>query len=148
MDELSGLLRQNRIDKCSVCGGPVKPVRSGEFQCLDCGHMEYDDFGKIRIYLEENGPSSKEQIELATGVSKRTILQYLRESRLQVASTSDTLLQCEICGAYITSGRLCPACSARQSKGQAHLAAGNFGSDAHRMHYLDQGHRNGGGDKK
>ena len=109
----SNLLELNTYNRpmvCSKCGGIMIFKGVGEYKCEDCGHLEYDDYGKVRNYVEKHVGATSAQVSEATGVSQRSIRDMLRESRLEIAPESRTFLQCEICGASIRSGRFCPKC--------------------------------------
>lgn len=82
----------------------------GEFRCEDCNHQEYDDYGKIRNYLEKHAGATAAQASDATGVSQKSIREMLKEERLEIAANSNFFLTCEICGAQIRSGRYCGKC--------------------------------------
>lgn len=98
---------------CKECGGVMIFKGVGEYECEDCGHIEYDDYGKVRLYLESHKGATAGQIEQETGVSQKSIRQMLKESRLQVAEGSRMFLRCEICGKDIRSGRFCPECEVK-----------------------------------
>ncbi|MDE7269734.1 MAG: hypothetical protein K2N81_04600 [Acetatifactor sp.] len=96
--------------KCAECGGVMVFKGVGEYHCEDCGAVDYDDYGKVRLYLEDHKGANAVEVESETGVSQKSIRQMLRESRLQVAENSRTFLNCEICKKTIRSGRWCPEC--------------------------------------
>lgn len=96
--------------KCVECGGVMVFKGVGEYHCEECGAVAYDDYGKVRLYLEEHKGANVVEVEHETGVSQKSIRQMLRESRLQVAENSRTFLNCEICKKTIRSGRVCPEC--------------------------------------
>lgn len=95
---------------CTECGGVMVFKGVGEYHCEDCGSVAYDDYGKVRLYLEQNPGANAVAVELDTGVSQKTIRLMLKESRLQVAEGSPSFLRCEICGKTIRSGRMCGEC--------------------------------------
>ncbi len=95
---------------CEECGGVMVFKGVGEYHCEDCGKVEYDDYGKVRLFLEKKPGANAVEVEKETGVSQKTIRQMLKESRLQVAEGSQTFLRCEMCGKDIRSGRMCPEC--------------------------------------
>lgn len=95
---------------CTECGGVMIFKGVGEYHCEDCGKVAYDDYGKVRLYLEKNPGANLMKLEQETGVSQKTIRQMLRESRIQVSENSQTFLHCEMCGTNIRFGRLCPTC--------------------------------------
>ncbi len=95
---------------CQSCGGIMIFKGVGEYKCENCGELAYDDYGKVRMFLEKKPGANAVEVEKETGVSQKTIRQMLKESRLQVAEGSQSFLRCEICGKNIRSGRLCPEC--------------------------------------
>ena len=41
------------IEKCQECGGTrIEYKGVGEYKCEDCGLLMYNDYGKVRLYLE------------------------------------------------------------------------------------------------
>lgn len=105
------LMNQYNIPRvCTKCGGVMVFKGVGEYHCEDCGDVAYDDYGKVRLYIEEHKGATAAQIESAIGVSQRTIRKLLKEGRLEVAESSKTFLRCEVCGKSIRSGRYCPEC--------------------------------------
>ena len=103
-------------DACSKCGGELKYTGLGEYICNDCGNLEYDDYGKVRAYLEKNPGASQGEVVKATGVPGNKIRALLKEERIEVSSNSSVFLHCEMCGADIVSGRLCRECSKKVSR--------------------------------
>lgn len=95
---------------CKKCGGVMVFKGVGEYRCEDCGELDYDDYGKARMYIEEHRGATAAQIEAAIGVSQRSIRQMLKDGRLEVTKDSRTFLKCEICGKAIRSGQYCPEC--------------------------------------
>ncbi len=95
---------------CKICGGVMIFKGVGEYRCEDCGELDYDDYGKVRMYIEEHRGATAAQIENAIGVSQRSIRQMLKDGRLEVTQDSRTFLKCEICGKPIRSGQYCPEC--------------------------------------
>ena len=50
-------LLQTEVDRptfCTKCGGVMVYKGIGEYECEECGTLEYDDYGKVRNYLEEH----------------------------------------------------------------------------------------------
>ncbi len=103
------LANQKRI--CPKCGTPLKYMAMGDFECPSCGHMEQDDYGKVRSYLDEHGPTPAAIIEDDTGVPRIIIEDFLRKGRLEINENSPVFLKCELCGKDIKYGRICPACA-------------------------------------
>ena len=95
---------------CEECGGIMIFKGVGEYQCEDCKKVAYDDYGKVRLYIENHKGANASEIEAATGVKQRSIRTMVKEGRLEVTQDSRSFLHCEICGKEIRFGRLCQTC--------------------------------------
>ena len=71
---------------CHECGGVMIFEGVGEYRCEDCGVVDYDDYGKVRNYLEGHKGATALEIEGATGVTRRTIRLLLKDGRIQGVS--------------------------------------------------------------
>lgn len=98
---------------CKECGGVLVYKGVGEYHCELCGTVDYDDYGKVRLYIEKHHGATAAEIEDAVGVSQRTIRQLLRDSRIEIAEGSRCFLHCEICNKEIRSGRYCVECETK-----------------------------------
>ena len=103
------MLREKPM-KCAECGAELQYRGGGEYRCEACGITQLDDFGKVRKYLDEHGPTSYFAISQATGVRRSVIQELLKESRLEVRDSAESFLRCEKCGCTLKSGRFCPDC--------------------------------------
>lgn len=73
-DTRSNALRMNKIPlQCEYCGGRVEQTRMGVYTCLECRQENYDEFRKVRNFLERVGAAPAAVIAKNTGVSLRTI---------------------------------------------------------------------------
>lgn len=95
---------------CKQCGGVMIFKGVGEYHCEECNYVDYDDYGKVRLYIEEHKGATAAEIENAIGVSQRSIRKMLKESRIEVAEGSRVYLHCEVCNKNIRSGRFCYEC--------------------------------------
>ena len=86
---------------CKECEGVMVYKGLGEYKCENCGAVEYDEYGKVRNYLDE-----------ATGVSHKSIRDMIKENRFAVVDSRGGYIRCEMCGESISSGRLCSKCEA------------------------------------
>lgn len=109
-DELIGLDQYHTPHFCDKCGGVMVFKGVGEYRCEDCANLAYDDYGKVRLYLEKHRGATAAEVEIETGVSQKTIRLMLKESRLEVTDDSKAFMLCEGCGKKICSGRFCPKC--------------------------------------
>ena len=96
-------------DKCGKSDPEYQGV--GEYKCSECGFIMYDDYGRVRNYLEAHRGATQSQVANATGVSMEVIRQLLRDERIEIVSTSNVFMECEICKTPIRSGRYCMACA-------------------------------------
>jgi len=98
---------------CEKCGGVFIFVGVGEYHCEKCGNVRYDDYGKVRMYIEKHPGANAAEVEVATGVKQRSIRRMLKENRIEVAENSKVMLRCENCGKAIRSGRFCAECEVK-----------------------------------
>lgn len=95
---------------CTKCGGQLKPLYSGVYECQLCRGLELDDFGKVKLYIEEHGKQPAIILAEKTGVPIDTIEMLLKTGRLEIPEGSDVYISCERCGCDIRYGRYCPEC--------------------------------------
>ena len=98
---------------CPDCGGELTFKGCGEYRCETCKYVAYDDYGKVRNYVEKHGGATAAQVSEATGVKQKTIRTMLKESRLEIAEGSNSFMKCEMCGVNIRAGRVCPQCEVK-----------------------------------
>ncbi len=129
---------------CEKCGGVMVFQGLGEYKCEDCGRLDYDDYGKVRAYIEEHKGATAAEIEDAIGISQKTIRRLLRDGRLEVAEGSRTFLHCEICDKAIRSGRYCPECEMKLHRNLEAKQRASHHKDVHGFSLGqkgDEGHR-------
>ena len=71
------------ILRCQECQGAMQFQRRGVYVCIECGWEYLTQFGKVKKYIDEHGPSTALQISQATGVSRKKIDEYIRERRIE-----------------------------------------------------------------
>ena len=101
---------------CKKCSAPLEFAGRGMYKCPECGEIEYDDFGKIRKFLDEHGPTPAIEISEGTGVTVKKINNFLRQGRMEIAEGSGEYIRCEMCGTSIKFGRVCPECAMMLNK--------------------------------
>jgi predicted RNA-binding Zn-ribbon protein involved in translation (DUF1610 family) len=80
---------ERKLSKCESCGSTFVIYKGlGEYKCESCGITFLDDYGKVRNYIEENGPSSAFDISQGTGVSRQRVNSLLHEGRVGVSDNS------------------------------------------------------------
>ena len=75
---------------CAECGGEMVYKGVGEYQCEQCKAVVYDDYGKVRLYVEQHPGATISETEAATGVPHKVIRQLLREERETRATSATT----------------------------------------------------------
>lgn len=95
---------------CNVCKGVLVYKGLGEYQCEECEATEYDDYGKVRNYLDHHRGANVAEISDATGVSHKSIRDMIKDSRFEIINNKGGYIRCEMCGENINSGRLCSKC--------------------------------------
>ena len=65
------------------CGNNMKYVYGEMYECPGCGRKEPTDFGKVRDFLDTNGPQPAIVIADATGVSLDVIDGFLNRGELR-----------------------------------------------------------------
>ena len=108
--EVLDISHLNRPTYCEKCNGVMVFKGVGEYKCEDCGFVDYDDYGKVRNYIEQHPGATSAQASAETGVSQKAIRGMLKEERLEISANSSVFLKCEACGAQIRSGRFCNNC--------------------------------------
>ena len=97
--------------RCEECGSNhIKYQGVGSYICEDCRHEMFDDYGKVRNYLDAQHGATLHDAAMATGVPQNKIRQLIREERFEIAANSAVFMRCEMCGADIRSGRYCDEC--------------------------------------
>lgn len=120
--EFNAVNTYNRPIYCDKCGGVMVFKGVGEYHCEKCGYVDYDDYGKVRNYIEKHVGANAAQVSNATGVSQKAIRELLKESRIEITPDSAIFLRCEICGAAIRGGRYCPKCETAYHKNVEEMA--------------------------
>lgn len=110
------------IQVCKSCSGVMRFKGSGRYECEDCGFEYLTDFGKVKRFLNENGPSNAYVISEGTGVSRARIYQFIREERVEVVPNEIKEQPfCAACGVALEFGKLCPNCARKVRKKDAEV---------------------------
>ncbi len=95
------------LRNCEECNRLFShPARS---LCQDCYDQAKKSFDAVKKYLRDNPGATVAQVARDTEVDLELIYDYIREGRLDVIP-KDARLQCSICGAPISVGRVCAKC--------------------------------------
>jgi hypothetical protein len=102
--------------KCPECNVPMTYIYGEMYECPVCKRTELTDFGKVRDFLDENGPQPAMIISEATKVDMNVINTFLRQGRVEIPDGSGVYIRCQSCGTDIRYGRYCPECAVRATK--------------------------------
>jgi hypothetical protein len=108
---LEEYLKKKQLVKCEACGGALVYTGLGQYKCRECEAIYLDDFGKVRQFLEENGPTPSIVISKVTGVEKNIVDLMLAEGKLEIPEGSKYYIKCEKCGCALKFGTICPECA-------------------------------------
>ena len=97
-----------RLRKCRACG-ELFPS-DGRDICPVCFDAEEAAFEKVKAYLDEHPDAGAEAVCAGTGVSYATVLEFLRQGRLQYGDRPAGTHRCARCDAPVAEGRYCRAC--------------------------------------
>lgn len=115
----------NRPYVCKQCNGVMVFKGVGEYECENCGALDYDEYGIVRNYIEKHAKATMAYIAAQTGVSQKSIRQMLKEGRLEITQDSRSFLKCEMCGANIRSGSLCESCEKAYHRSKEEMERAN-----------------------
>ncbi len=88
VDTRSNAFRINKIPmQCEQCGTKLQSVGEGAYRCVKCNIEYYDDFRKIRNFINQNGPAPAMTISRATGVSLQTVNHYFKDTPTNTMSS-------------------------------------------------------------
>ena len=116
-DDILAQMERNVPTECPDCRERLYFKGAGEYKCPRCRKVYYDDFGKVKKYLEENGSASAVEIADNTGVKLEVIDTLLEDGSLQLPKEFKDAARCERCGAFFPVGRYCKECIEDTSKG-------------------------------
>lgn len=103
------------LKNCAICR-KIFSQNAKESICRDCIVAEEEKFQTVREYLKENPGASISQVSDETDVSTKKIMRYLKDGRIEISSSSGSILKCEKCGVSITTERFCRECKAKVIK--------------------------------
>lgn len=116
MGDFKRIISDEIVTNCEHCSGEMIYKGSGRYVCQECGEEYLNDFGKVKKYIREHGPSNAVTISQDTGVSRRKIRDFLRDGRVEVVEDSAAGVSfCLACGTPIRSGQYCRTCLDRLS---------------------------------
>lgn len=107
---------KTKTEACGRCKRLFEYPGFGYKYCPLCKEIDNKQFDLVREYIYENGTATMVEIVEETGVQQKYIMQYLRESRLEIPENSPVFIRCDKCGCNIRSGKYCMDCVAKMAK--------------------------------
>lgn len=127
MSDVRRLLSDDIVTNCEKCSGGMQYKGSGRYVCQECGAEFLNDFGKVKKYINDHGPSNAVTISEGTGVSRRKIRDFLRDGRVEIVEDAAAGVSfCLSCGLPIRSGNYCQKCLERIAKTGTTIEKGVF----------------------
>lgn len=77
--ELSGV-----PETCSACTTKLVYKGLGEYECPKCGSLEYDNYGKVRTFLERHPGASIPEVCYGTGLSRAEVTKMVDEGKFKI----------------------------------------------------------------
>ena len=135
------------VRNCKKCRRLFNYI-GGPSICPQCREEMEKKFQEVKKYLFDNRSATIPDVVENCEVEESQIRQWVREERLEFSSGIDIGMNCENCGAPITSGRFCDKCKAsmindlsaagRKPEAQAAPAQKKSESHGNKMRFLNQ----------
>jgi predicted amidophosphoribosyltransferase len=109
----------SELRNCVQCG---RLYVGGPPVCPDCRQAEAAAFERVRAYLDEHPAASIAETCEATGVASGLLHRFVEEGRLLLQPGAGAT--CKICGAPLTTGRLCQDCQVELQRAQERSSRG------------------------
>lgn len=97
------------IINCKKCGKMFNYIL-GDKICPVCKEKAEEKFQQVKKFVSDNKRASIQEICEECEVDQRQITQWIREERLFFTEDSMVKINCERCGAVISTGRFCANC--------------------------------------
>ena len=95
---------------CPNCDILMRYKHGGLYVCEKCGAEQLNEFGKVKKYLNEHGPTNAIDLAANTGVRRSRIGEFLRLGKVEIPEGSATFIHCKSCGTAIRFGNYCANC--------------------------------------
>lgn len=115
----------------------MKYKYAGIYSCEQCGAEKLNDFGKIKKYLNENGPTNAIDLSANTGVRRSRIGEFLRMGKVEIPENSPVFIHCKGCGVAIRFGNYCANCVHTKNIQGAFIGDTAKGTSNEKMRFID-----------
>lgn len=104
------------LRNCPECGRVFTYIRTN--MCPSCQQKEEEEFKTVRSYLSKHPGVDVLTVSEETGIDENKIIKFIRNGRLSSGLNTERLkIECEVCGALISSGRYCQKCIEKLTSG-------------------------------
>lgn len=87
IDEVIAANSFHKPTNCETCNSDnIEYLGLGQYRCRDCLSVMYDDYGKVRKYVEEHPGCTEVDVHMDTGVSREMIGQFVKQQRFEVVN--------------------------------------------------------------
>lgn len=90
---------------------------SGETLCPTCNSQLDEIYREVKRYIYDNPNTTIQEVAETFNITIQTLHRWIREERLEFASSSLVGLPCQGCGTTIKSGRYCESCKKSMIEG-------------------------------
>lgn len=97
------------VKNCRKCGKMFNYI-VGEPICPLCREKNEEKFQEVKKFIQDNKKANINEICEACDVDQKQVRQWVREERLVFSEDSPVKINCEGCGAQISTGRFCARC--------------------------------------
>lgn len=104
-----------KLTNCENCGRMFSNSNEHTL-CSKCRLEVVDHFKIVREYVYDHPGARVNDVVEGTGVTKKEVLKYLREGKLELKNKSSEL-SCQKCGKAIQSGKFCASCASELRNG-------------------------------
>lgn len=103
------------VINCRRCGKLFNYI-AGPQICPRCKEKNEEKFQEVKKFIQQNRRCSMQEVCEECDVEPSQVQTWIRQERLQFAEDSPIKVNCEKCGAMISSGRFCDKCKNDMSK--------------------------------
>lgn len=85
------LMNEDLPINCSACGGKMIFQGIGSYICEKCASIEYDNYGKVRNYIEKHPGANAVTTAKALGLDRHVVWKMLNEHQFGTFNSKNTL---------------------------------------------------------
>lgn len=132
------------VRNCKECGRLFNYI-GGVKLCPNCIDAIEKKFADVKEYIYQHEDCGIREVSEALDVSAAQIKQWVREERLIFSSKAGSVIDCELCGTPIVTGKYCQKCKDNMQKELSSVLDHTTSEKSHktfrdkeRMRFLDK----------